>query len=379
MCVPMVAGVSVIRNEGQGRWEREGRVPKFEELWRRGGTREAEELALPITIAAGPDGRIAIPDFQLAEVIVVEGDGTWRGPITRGGSGPGEVRHAVAAAWRDDGGLVVFDILGSKLVFLDSEGSPLAQDLALDPAFAGPTVARGELDGIALQPTGAPILSTRFPRARESGMISDERQGVVLRLDAGSGRVDTLAAPVFLVVAGERYGEAAVPGWPRPVADAGGPFAAVAATDGSYRILIIDENGAPLRQICRAADGLPVADRELGSPDTEEPMRALSAALRSAPAPAIPASVGRLIVTRAGGLWVQRERPSLFGSGLESIQGVAGATYDVFDEDGEFLGSVNAPAGAMIQDVAGERVWAFATGEFAETWVVAYALRLEAS
>jgi len=92
-CAPMAEGVEVLENRGAGLWAERGLRPSLRELWMRGGTREGEALAVPLPPAAGPEGRLAIPDFRAGEVVIVEADGTWRGSATRRGSGPGEVRR----------------------------------------------------------------------------------------------------------------------------------------------------------------------------------------------------------------------------------------------------------------------------------------------
>jgi len=366
-CLALRKGVRIVADVQSAARE----VHRFEELWRRGGTREGEELGVPIGVAAGPDGRVAISDFQLAEVVVVDGDGTWRGSWTRTGAGPGETRHPVAAAWRADGALVVFDVLGSKIVSI-RDGRPMAGDIPLDPGFAGPSVRRGELQGITMQP-GAPILLTNFERVTPDGMFSGEMLGLALRLDVQSGRVDTLAAPVYPIVRADRWGDIAAPGWPRPIAAAGGAFAAVAAADGSYRVLVLNASGRAVRQICRDAPPLPLHERELGTQVTDERID-LARAATDAPRPPVLPAIGRLIVTREGGVWVQRERAGSFGTTHEIFQGVPTGTYDVFDALGRYTSTVTAPAGARVQAVAGDTAWAFLVGDLDETWLVAYRL-----
>jgi hypothetical protein len=366
-CLPLREGVRVIANVESAARE----VPRFEELWRRGGTREGEELSVPLGVAAGPNGRIAIADFQLAEIIVVDGDGTWHGSWTRTGGGPGETRHPVAAAWRADGALVVFDILGNRIVTL-RDGEPLPGDVQVDPGFACPSVSRGGMLGITMQP-GAPILLTEFEQVGTDGTFTGDMQGLAMRLDVRSGRVDTLAAPVYPNVEAERWGGIAAPGWPRPVAAAGGEYAAVAAADGSYRVVVLNASGRAVRQICRDAPPLPLHQRELGTAATAE-LADLAAAVAGARRPPTPAAIGRLVVTREGGVWVQRERPGSFGTTYESFQGVPVGTYDVFDALGRYTSTVTAPDGARIQAVAGDTAWAFIVGDLDETWLAAYRL-----
>lgn len=367
-CEPLVEGVRVVANPAPTAGARTFRLV---ELWRRAGTREGEELSLPIGVAASPDGRVAIPDFRLAEVSVVEADGTWSGPVTRQGEGPGETRIPVAAVWDAHAELLIFDLGNSRIVAVDTMGQPVRDDVLLDPAFAAPVITRGELLGVGLQRPGAPFLITRAEVTQPGGAFGDRMRAVVLRLDPGSARIDTLAAPEYPLAFVPGWGGVAVPGWPRPIAAAAGATLAVAADDGSYRILVRDSTAAPVLQVCRQTEPVPLGARELGGPgDTAQ--AALAQAFAAADGPTWPASIGRIVVTVEGGLWVQRERPAVLGGSNEMLWGVAGAAMDVFDQAGRFQGIVEVPAGARIQAVSSDRAWAFEVGPLDEVWLVAY-------
>jgi hypothetical protein len=364
-CEPLAPAVPIIAAGEQGMWATPDEAPRFTEVWRRGGTNAGEELNVPISVAPGPDGSIAIPDFALQELIVVEADGTWQGSWSRRGRGPGEMTRPVAAAWTAPGELIAFDIEQNKIARLSGAGVA-GEDVAVEASYAGPSVMRGSFIGMHLQPDGSALLLTDI--AIEPG----REQGAVVRFDAASGRVDTLAAPVYATVEVEGWAPLRVPGWPVPAAHVGpnGHFA-VAAEDGSYRVLVYGPDGRPLHQICRAVAPLPVDERELPTDTTPQNAR-LVAGLRRGPAPEVPASVGRVLVTAEGGVWVQRHRSSI-GTG-ESLHGVAGTPWDVYDAGGRFLGSVQTPPGARPQAVSGNDVWAFVIGELDETWVVRYRL-----
>jgi hypothetical protein len=267
---------------------------------------------------------------------------------------------------------VVLDILGNKIVTL-RDGEPEPGDVQVDPSFAGPSVARGELLGITMQPS-APILLTQLEQVAQDGTFRGQMQGLALRLDISSGRVDTLAAPVYPNVRTERWGGIRAPGWPAPIAAAGGEYAAVAAADGSYRLMVLNASGRAVRQICRDAPPLPLHDRELGSKVSDDERRELASAVAGAPRAPTLRAIGRLVVTREGGVWVQRERAGHFGDGVEFFMGVPDGTYDIFDALGRYSGTLTAPDGARIQAVAGDTAWAFVVGDLDETWLVAYQL-----
>lgn len=412
-CPPAAVGVEVVANSGAGVWESAGAVPRLVELWRAGGLREREELAQPIHLAVSPTGRAAIPDFGLGEVVVIEADGRWSGAWGGKGSGPGELTMPVAAAWGDDGRLVAFDVVAPKVVHLTdvtragegvsaAEGVGAAEDRAVTPAFTAPVVSSGELLWAGVQPSGAALLqpahlpltdetTTRggAPDAAGAGAASaadlatraaatgaaatGRRLALILRLPPGAAAPDTLARGIVRTVPeGRPFAGWTLPGWPRPVAAVGpGRMLATGGEDGAYRVVIHDDEGRPTRQVCRAAPALPLSAEEAGRGEVPEAMRDLAAALRDAPRPDALAPYGRIFLDADGRLWVQRERPNPF-DGAGAMLGVAGARYDIFDDEGRYLGELRAPPRARLQAALGDTVWAFEVGELDETTVVAY-------
>jgi hypothetical protein len=106
-CAPLVAGLPVLAGPPAG--AAVGSAGRLEELWRVGGTVEGQALAAPAAFVASEGGKLAVVDYRLAEVVVVDGDGGWRGWRERRGQGPGELTMPVAGAWAG-GRLAVFDI-----------------------------------------------------------------------------------------------------------------------------------------------------------------------------------------------------------------------------------------------------------------------------
>lgn len=365
-------GVRTVANAGPGVWEREGRTPRLVELWRAGGLAEGQHLSFPIGAAAHRDGRIAIPDWGLGEVVVVDSAGNWLGAWTREGRGPGETLRPAAASWTDDGHLAVFDIESSKVVFRSADG-PVAPDIPVHQSITAPVMASGELEWVGVDARGAVALA---PGARSDLHAPELYFTSLLYLPPRAEKPDTLAIAPIPVVREGRYRGWSLPGVPRVVGAlmADGRIA-VGGEDASYSILVRDTAGAPVLRICRDAPPLPLtADERLetGIPDR---MEELAAALRNAPPPEQPAPYARLFFSADGRLWVQRDRNDPI-KGVQ-LHGPPGALYDVFDADGRYLGEVRAPARASLVAAAGDRVWAFETGEVDETTVVAYRLVVE--
>jgi len=366
-CPPAADGIEVVATTGSGDWERAGVEARLVESWRAGGLNEGEELAMPITIVASPGGRVAVPDFMLGEVVVIDPDGTWLGPWTRKGQGPGEVQHAVAAAWDGDDRLVVFDVVGSKVVFVGPDGAA-GEDLRVEPSFSAPVVMSGEFTWAGVRPDGAAYLQ---PALRPSDDDPSVLESVILALQPGATAPDTVARARWKTIGGDSpYAGFAAPGWPTLTAALTGRRIAIGGDVDLYRIVLLDETGRPVRQLCRDAAPTPITDREFG--DGVDGVRLeLIRAARSAPRPDRPAAFGRIVLGTEGRVWVHRER---IGVAEMAVYGPAGGEWDVFAEDGRYLGAVRVPERAHLMAAAGDAVWAFEFGELDETWVVQYRL-----
>lgn len=341
-------------------------------LWRAGGLEEGQGMALPVGIAAAPDGRIAIPDFRAGQTFVVGPDGTWRGSWTGRGEGPAEVLRPVAARWSDDGRLAVFDIQGSKVAWLEGPGEAVDQR-SLDADFTSTVIASGSLRWAAVGPDGTAWLRTG-PRSPTGASRAVD---VVTRLRASAGAPDTVLRDTVPTVAPNgRFARTILPGAPRPVATVG-PDGALWFADPDGRYVLYrqgaSEDGA-IPFLCREATPRSLSARERAEEGVPEGEEELADAIRDAGEPDRPASVGRILVGEEGRIWVQRVRPTPFGR--DAMYGPPGGEWDVFAADGTYLGAVQPPSGARLQAAAGDTVWAFEIGELDEIWVVAYELRL---
>lgn len=385
-CPPLVEGVEIVANEGTGTWAEAGLSPRVdEELWRRGGTREDEEIALPTFPGVSSTGRLALPDFRLGEVTVIEPDGTWAGPWIRPGQGPEEIRSALATTWTPEGHLLVLDVVGARVVRLEDEAS-VVEVISVDPSFTSPMVARGELVWAGLLPDGDALLARIEPTETEDWENAATLS--ILRLEAGAEVPDTAAAARLPAVTVDQVRGWPVPGWPRPlVATNTRGELVTGATDGSYRLLVRDSTGGAVLQVCRDAEPLPLtaAERGEGLPELvtdagseiPEIYDDLRAAIQEAERPDAAAPFGRLVLGAGGRIWVQRERPPAYPGSRELMHGRAGALHDVFAPDGTYLGEVRMPEGEALQAALGDTIWTFGAGELNETWVRARELRLE--
>lgn len=337
------------------------------ELWRVGGRREGQELAVPVSAAVSSTGILAIPDFQLQEVILVGPDGTWLGPRFRKGRGPEEVTFPVAAIWSSAGMLRVFDLGAPKVIAIGPDSAVRSTNIAA--AFVGPVVASGELLWAGVKPDNT-VLIYPGPKRIESAS-GNQLESLILQLEPGAEQADTLVVRVLPAISAPRFRSLPAPAWARPVAAVGfnGRMAA-GGFDESYRLLLYDSAGAATRQICGWGPPLPVTPAERGELDGEG-MEALAAAIREADQPPEPAAYGRLVVGADGRVWVQRDRQSP-APGPGFLYGQPGALYDVFEWTGQQVMTVRIPRAAYLLEARGDTIWTFEIGEFDEVEVVSY-------
>lgn len=347
------------------------RTARFSEVWRRGGTNEGEEVAEPIAAAVSREGRVAIADFTLAEVILISADGEWLGPIARRGSGPGELQSALAVAWDDAERLVVFDVLNAKVLrYSATDGR--TEDLPLHGSFAAAVMASGGL-------VWAGVAADGTAYAQPMGQIygdTGEAEVVVLRGAPGASTHDTVARARVPHVMQPGYAEYALPGAPqlRAAVRSDGNFAIMDGS-GGYTIRIFATDGSPAVMVCRDARPLPLTAHERGvfhdSLAQNSFARDRARAISTAAAVARPAHAGRIFFDADRRLWVQRERPDPLAPD-DAIRGVPGAHYDLFSHQGRYLGELRAPERLRVQNALGSIVYGFETTEDGAIWLVAY-------
>ncbi len=364
LCVPVHAGVPVARN---GELPAQPGDVTFTELWRVAGVQDGQDLGTPVPPALAPDRRIAVPDFQLAEVYVLGPDGAWLGSVGRRGPGPGEFDTPVAAAFSADGRLHVFDF-GKPARITFAPGGAFEAESPIDPALTAPIVMGGELAWAGI--TSAGHLFVRLG-VEATGLDPSRGTEALIVLRAGGTTIDTLLAVPLRLVWGARFRAWPVPGDPR-IAFAIGPDGTIALGGYTgYRFVVFDAALQPVLQVCAATPPAPLTPAERGV-ESPEPMRELAAAIAAAARPDTLASYGRLVVGADGTFWVQRERQPAHPDFAGSMYGEPGATFDVFDRDGAYRTTVRLPPAARLQAVAGDTLWTYETGPLDEISIVAY-------
>jgi hypothetical protein len=339
---------------------------RYTELWRIGGSHEDEHLGSPLAAAVSAEGRVAIADYQLGDLFVVEANGGWHGSIASRGPGPGELNAPVAAVWDAAGGLHVLDV--GKLAIVSFAGDlSYAGEVRVPAGAVADIVASGELHWAGLQPSGALLLQPGYAHAAGGAEVRE----ALLRFPPGSTTPDTLAVTSFPVVSAANAPTTAVPGWPRLSVSVGvNGRTIVGGTNHEYRFALIGPDGATELRVCAEQSAAPLTRAERGGVPPQY-MEALGAAFAAAPPPPRPAAFGRVVAGADGTVWIQRDRRPAYPE-ESALHGVPGALYDVFSADGRHIRSLRLPARARLQGALGDTIWAYEIGEFDDISFVAY-------
>lgn len=364
-CEPL-ADVETVLNEDHGIWASRGVSPRLVEAWRTG----PHPLEDVLSVAADPLGRLAIADRGAGRVLLVDSAGYWHGAISRRGSGPGELQEPVAVSWTGYGELAVLDPGNSKVIILGESGG-FHRELAVEPAFLGLMESAGHSGWAGVQPDGGVLLSVWGQSVPESP-VPYARGLAILRLSAAGPPPDTLLGWVVPVIRDELGVKRTGPGWAVPLSAVGTDGVIVTGGYGGYDLRMHNASGRVVRQVCRKIPAPLMTPREREWWTGYSPGR-LARLLRPSPLPDSVAPYGRILLGAQGRILVQRNRPPVDGRGAV----VAGAVYDAFDTEGNYLGELRPPSEARLVAASGDRVWSFEADERGLTSIVSYQVVLD--
>jgi len=94
------------------------------ELWRAGGEEDEQFFGAIAQVTSDAAGNIYLLDSQRAQVMVYSADGSYRGSLSREGTGPGEVQHPVDLFVLPDGTLGLVQPFPGKVIKVDRDGTP---------------------------------------------------------------------------------------------------------------------------------------------------------------------------------------------------------------------------------------------------------------
>lgn len=327
-------------------------------------------------IAVDERGRMYVLDGHGPVVRAYAPDGTYVGDIGREGEGPGEYKRPDSGLGvLPDGRLALRDPGNGRITLYDSAGAYVdSWPLAGSMNTSNPMIVTA--DGVVVTPV-----------IKNLGTSVFEWQRGMARYRA-DGTVDTVDVPVLDVeeaqVSGENENSSSITGVPfspgQEYAYSPLGYFVTGVTDELSFFLLKD--GELVRAISRDVEPVPVLPEEkaIRREQITKNFRDNFPGWRwnGPPIPDVKPAYSDFIVALDGRIWVRRHTPSVLAMTAEERRAEEERTerpvnpyrepvrFDVFEPDGGFLGSVDAPDGFRTYPqpvIRGDTVWAVVTDE----------------
>ncbi|MDX1673320.1 MAG: 6-bladed beta-propeller [Longimicrobiales bacterium] len=342
------AGIEIVTSTGAGQWSAGEAWTVERDLVI--GTAEGEpeyQFGQIVGIDVGPEGRVYVYDQQAREARVFSPEGAFLLALGQAGSGPGEFSQAAGPLFVTPGDTVVIpDIMLQRMTFYTTSGEP-AGSHAL-PMTGGIPVKWMELPGEDLVQQA---MVMAFPGQQEV-----EPKNLLLRRRPTGAVIDTiLQMPIGETVSFSGGSPSVTLFEAEPMWTVGPEGNLYTGINAEYSIHVYSPEGALLRIVRMPFDRRPITDSDQAelrriirglwqdqgmAPEALEPM---SQALGFADA--YPA-YANLLGGPDGSLWVQRiQTPDEIreAGGTFDIQDMGSATWEVFDDGGRLLGTLEMP------------------------------------
>ena len=338
-------------------------------------------------VSPAPNGAVDIFDSQAIAIRRFDSTGVFVKKIGARGQGPGEYQQVIGLRMLGDGRLVAYDGNNQRITSYSAAGEPLE---------TWPLQLRVRMfsdNAFAVDRTDHMYVLT----ARPGAQMGPASSSIMLRVAPGGAIVDTLDVPRWTTSPQSR-GVCLAPGG-RWAMHPSGRF--VAGLTDSYSLDLQQPAGKILR-IQRAVE--PVAfesgersELEADIANSGPPIESMSISqgrepvIEYGPRQTVPAvkPLFRTILAGADGrIWVQRHtRAEKIDPAVETVRPACSVdrkgdpptitwrepiVWDVFEEDGDYLGAVAVPPMTTISAVNGDTVWAVQRGESDEEYVVRF-------
>ncbi|MFC1791528.1 hypothetical protein ACFL0I_03580 [Gemmatimonadota bacterium] len=375
------AGITIVQNTSMPMWAPEAGWTVTEDL--RIGTIAGEpeyQFGRLAFLDVSEDGVIYAMDMQAQEVKVYDAQGTFRNTIGGPGQGPGEIGQGAAFVLLDpDGGVVIPDLTNRRVSRYSSDGTPQG---------SFPIGIEAGLPAIwTLDDSGRLMAQIRGLNVR--GIAALEEGDPIVVYDTTGTVVDTVAMlPKGQTLAGATEEQFSMVLFsPEPVWDLASDGSVYYAMSDQYRILVNAPDGTLTRIITRESTQKPVEES-----DQEAILRLMRQQYAEFGVP--PAQIeqviqgvgfaeyypvfGGLFIGPEGTLWVQRVRSAqdmAEGAGEEfefDPQDIASTEWEVFDDQGRYLGIVTLPEGFRPVTAKGDYLY----GVWQDELDVQYVMRL---
>jgi hypothetical protein len=361
------AGIPVVQNPSTPIWEEGAGWTVAEEL--SVGSLEGDaafQFGQIIGVDVDTEGNVYIADGQARDVRVFDASGTYLRTIGSPGSGPGELGLAMNGVFVVDREVVVPDLGNARVNYFEL-GGPFIVSEPLE-------LARGIPLRWDVTSGGRLVVQKRNlnPADSSAGLRGDP----ILTLAGENETADTVA----ILPPGESVqiqgGQARVRFFePEPIWDADPDGRLVTARNNTMRFHVWGTDGALQRIMTLPYETKRVTERDkqvfldaIGEAARQQgaPPEAVQAFLQQAQfADAYPAFVS-LALGPQGSVWVQRflSGDELAGTeGTFDIQDLGSSTWDVFDGQGRYLGTVTFPGKYQPIRAMGDRFYGISRDE----------------
>lgn len=378
------AGIVVVHNPEEGVWEGEEAPEVTRDLLIGAAEGQPEyQFGRIVGLDVDEEGSVYVLDQQAREVRVFDSAGAYIRTIGRPGNGPGELSQGTAGLMLGPGDTVLVpDGALQRVTRFTREGSEAG---SFPLSFA---------EGIPIRWASTPehqlVQQTRRMAFPGQPQAPEEPQPDLLLVRGADGTVrDTL----MQLQTGESFQLGA--GGPRirffapePVWTMTPEGKLVSGRTSDYRLEVRSRTGELERVITRPFTPKPVteADKEMILRGMREMMRAQGAPPQAVEPMLQSASFGEtypafanIVAGPEGSLWLQRLRTAselqeMAAGGELDMQDIGSPTWDVFDAEGRYLGSLTLPEGFSPMKVVGDRFYGVLRDELDVQYVARYRL-----
>lgn len=346
------AGVAIVTNTATPMWRAEDAWTVEEDL-RIGTVAGAPELQFGVVtgLDIGPDGTVYVLDMQASEIRAFDSQGnhlrTFGGP----GAGPGELSPQAMGVFIDPAGdILVIDLGNQRVNRYRSDGTP-AGSFRVELAAGVPTRWEMSADGKLM----AQLRGLNVP-----GIAALAEGDPIVVYDTTGAVVDTLT----MLPKGQTLEEmteekismrvfAAEPLW-----DLDSEGKIYTAMNDQYRILVNAPDGTLTRIIRRDVERKPVEEADQNAilkgireqyEQFNVPPQAIEQLIQGIGFADFYPAFGQMFIGPGGNLWVQRIRSARdMAASADEVaefdpQDIGSPEWEVFDQDGRYLGVVTLP------------------------------------
>ncbi len=326
------------------------------------------------TVVRDTESNVIVADRGAGEIRVFDAAGNHLRSFGRRGEGPGEFQSLVGAWLLPDGSIVTADRRLQRISRFDIEGMLLgtgtlsgldAMAMVTPVGLAGPETFLSRI-----RPFTMPSMDESLTGIEEAFEGDSAPPEYFLRYRLDGTLVDTVTSHPGEMMSASASGSGSnlslqllrVPFSPEPSAN--GSTRGVAITDGAeYEVSVFDETGALSRIVRLSETPSPRTDEHLeayvrnsGNPSTQDEasIRQMVATYQDMPIPESLPAYTDLRIADNGQLWARRF----------SLRGAILSHWDVFGDDGHYLGQVEVPASFTVEEVSGGQVVGVSRDEF---------------